>query len=168
MNRLLCLALKTGILDDALYGPEILLNGGFESLGGSFIWLNWVRDAGSGAVADTSTAYLGTHAAKVTAGATANSYIYQGFTVVPGLRYTVSFYTRGDGSNAGRYRLLDVSNSVYVINYTSTLITGTDYTKVSFSFTAPDGCISARLYLFCSAADTGVVYYDEVSAKRNL
>jgi hypothetical protein len=154
------------LYDSATAPAEMLANPGFETAGagGADIWDSWVETAGDGALAnETGSVHGGSDAAKATAGATANTKVEQAVTVVPGLRYTLSLWTRGDGTNEGRYRLVNASTGAAIIATVATGVSATSYAQVSTTFLAPSDCTSVRLDLMCPSADTGIAYYDDVS-----
>jgi len=146
--------------------PEKVLNPGFETAGAGApdFFASWTEVAGDGAIADEGAlVHSGAHAAKLTAGATANTELWQNFTVTPGLTYRLSFWTRGDGTNGGRYRVYDVTHAADIISSTSTGVTGAVYTLVAVPFTAPAGCVTVRVYLRCPLLNGGICYFDDVS-----
>lgn len=148
-----------------IQGDTAILNGGFETAGGGGvdIWASWTESAGDGALAnETSLQRTGNDACKATAGSTANTYTKQAVTVIPGKKYKVTFWTRGDGTYGGRYKVYDATGAADILDLRATGITGTSYALVTGMFTAPSGCISAELYLYCPSTDTGVVYFDDV------
>ena len=153
---------------------ERLSNVGFETAGagGADVFGSWVEAAGDGAIADETTAmHGGAHAAKLTAGATPASTpsLYQEITpVVPGHGYNVSFWTKGDGSNAGRWGLWDATNEAWLTNYNtiSTGVTGDWYEKEAQVW-APAGCLALRIYFFAPAVEGGIAYFDDVSIESS-
>ena len=158
------------LYDSATLPGEMLGNPGFETAGagGADIWGSWTETAGDGALAnETVSVHGGSDAAKVTAGALLNTQVAQAIAVVPGLEYTLSFWTRGDGTNDGRYRLVNTSTGAAVIATASTGVTGTSYTEVSVLFTPPAGCTEVRLDFMCPGVDTGIAYYDDASVLLN-
>jgi len=139
-------------------------NGDFEETAGAGTFDDWTDNAGTGAIAiETSSVYEGTNAAKLTAGVSVDTYIYQDIPVVMGSDYTLSFYTRGDGTYAGRYRIYDVTNSADIVATTATGVTGTTYTLVEDAFTVPATCESVRIYLYCPGTNGGIAYFDAVA-----
>jgi hypothetical protein len=142
---------------------NVAANGDFELFpysGGS-----WALTASDGAAEDETTLiYDGAHALKLTAGASAmtraTTYGFSVNKVTPGKTYTLSFWTRGDGTNAGRYQLRDVTNAGVIIALTSTGIPGTTYTQYSTTFVAPAGCVDAAITFYCPAANGGIAYFD--------
>jgi hypothetical protein len=145
---------------------DLIVNGGFETAGAGApdYFGTWAETAGDGAIADEGVIInAGSHAAKLTAGATANTFVSQDIVVRAGITYNFSFYTRGDGTNSGRYGVYDLSNTADLIAQITTGIAGTTYTKFQVSFTTPAGCISVRVYVSCPAINTGIAYFDDVS-----
>lgn len=148
-------------------GDNLLSNAGFETAGtgGLDLWADWGELKGDGSVEDETTiVHSGGHSAKLTGGATPadSPCVVQGATVEPGYYCLLRFYTRGDGTNAGRYDIYDVSNSTYILSITSTGITGTTWTPVEYSFLAPAGCTTVRLVLYCPNVNGGIAYFDDV------
>ncbi len=130
-------------------------------------WANWVENEGDGSLVDEPTlVHGGSHAAKATAGVSADTYVYQDATVTAGKLYKLTFWTRGDGTYAGRYRVYDNTNAADTIALASTAVPGTTYAQVTAYFTAPAGCSSVRLYLECPSAAGGIAYFDDVSIKE--
>ena len=142
----------------------LLLNGGFETAGGggADVFANWTENAGSGAIADEGTLVnSGSHAAKLTQGASLDAYIEQTKTVVAGDTEELRFYTRGDGTNAGRYSIYDVTNSADIVAIITTGVSGTTYTQVVNGFTVPAGCTQIKIRLDAPGVDTGIAYFDD-------
>ena len=135
------------------YGID-LENGDFEETAGAGTFDDWTDNAGTGSIAiETTNVYEGLNAAKLTAGSGTDTYIYQDFPVVKGSDYTLSFYTRGDGTYDGRYRIYDVTNSADIVATSSTGVTGTTYTLVEDDFTAPASCMRVRVYFYCPSTN---------------
>lgn len=146
-------------------GTTLNLNTGFETAGGggADVFANWIESASDGAIADElSIVQAGSHAAKLTAGASVNTLLYQDVAVVPGGRYNLSLYSRGDGTYSGRYRIYDVTNTSDIQALISTGQTAATYAQLTRSFVAPPSCVSVRVYLYCPATNGGITYFDEV------
>lgn len=143
---------------------ELIQNPGFNIAGGyPDMWANWVEVPGDGAIAAaTDWYYPTTPSAKLTAGATANTYLYQDFVTIPGTLYNFMFVTRGDGGHDGRYGVYDNSNLADIVATTSTGVTGSA-NPVSGTFTAPAGCTSASICLRCPSTNAGWAEFDDVS-----
>ncbi len=149
------------------YAPAVNLmtNGGFETAGagGADIWGTWSETAGNGALADEAVlVHGGSHAAKLTAGAAANTEVTNTIAVVPGKDYSLNFWTEGDGTNGGRYAVYDVTNAAYIVAVTATGITGAAYAQINRGFTTPASCVSIRIELWCPTANGGIAYFDDV------
>jgi hypothetical protein len=148
-------------------GADLAFYGGFETAGagGADIWQGWGEAAGDGALADETTlVHGGGHAAKLTSGASDNTRITNSLArVSPGRSYTLSFYTRGDGSNAGKYALFDATNTAWIQSLTSTGVTAETYTQVTLDFTAPAGCHEVIVYFWGPAANGGIAYFDDLA-----
>lgn len=159
---------------------ELCDNGGFETpgSGGADIFAFTQESAGDGSITDeTAIVKSGGHAAKLTAGPSANTYIRpsqaggpdaSSLRVFPGMHITLSFWTRGDGSNAGRYNVYDSTNGAWIRSSISTGVAGTAYTQVSFSFTVPANCFSIQIAFLCPAVNGGACYIDDVSVTANM
>jgi len=147
-------------------GPELLTNGGFETAGdgGVDIWAGWTEEALDGALAnETGSRHGGDDAAKITAGSAMTTHVWQAITVVPGQVYTFSFWTRGDGTNAGRYAVYDVTNGAYIYNWLTTGVSGATYVQDVVTITVPAGCISAYIMVCCPPLNGGIAYFDDVT-----
>lgn len=155
----------------AAYGSEIFLNPGFETLGANPpLFESWNAGAGTGTVTnETSIVHSGSHAVKLTFGTFGdpeyNPQMAQTRTVTPNTLYELTFWTRGDGTNAGRYRIYDATHSAYIQGTITTGVTGTTYTKVTKRFTAPAGCTSIWIMFNAPQATGAVAYFDDVSWK---
>jgi hypothetical protein len=159
---------------------DLLDNGGFETAGagGADIWACSTESAGTGALADeTVEVHAGgsAHAAKVTSGSSANTFVRQGtinfaaeIYVTPGTFLTFSFWTRGDGTNAGRYSIYDATNGVFIRTTVTTGVTGTTYTQVTYTFTVPATCYAIQLALLGPTANGGIAYFDDASLIGNI
>ncbi len=144
---------------------NLLSNGGFETPGdgGADIWANWTETAGDGALAnETTLQYAGNDAMKATAGGSTLTYVQQDIVVTPGKAYRLRIWSRGDGTYAGRFSLLDVTNNVNLYYRKSTGNVTATYGLASRYFIAPPGCVAMRLTLYCPATDTGIAYFDEI------
>jgi hypothetical protein len=150
----------------ATASAELLSNPGFETAGGggADIWANWTESAGDGALAnETSAKHSGSDAAKVTAGASLNTYVKQAGTVTAGNRYKVDFWTRGDGTYGGRFLVYDATAGADIIALRPTDNNSTTYGRKWVYFHAPVGCSSVEVYLYCPGTNTGIAYFDDVS-----
>lgn len=154
-------------------GTEILTNTGFENLGGTSLFLGWSNDIGDGTtgkVDETTIVHSGSHAFKITSGATSSfaPQLNQTISVSPGQEYQLSFWTRGDGVNSGKYAIYDLTNGTYLNNTASgatTGVSGSTYTQVTTTFTAPLGCNSIKLFLISANVAGAVAYFDDISIK---
>lgn len=156
------------IIAPPVYGNELIVNGGFETagVGDPDFFGTWLEYAGTGAIANEATNFRsGAHAVKLSYVAS-SSYIRQPVTVTAGASYYVSFWTRGDGTHQGQYRIYDVTNAAWIAAAIDTGVTGTDYALVSGTFTAPAGCTGASLYLYSPISAAGDAYFDDVSIKQ--
>jgi len=150
-------------------GSEISLNPGFES-----DFTSWATAASDGAFAVTTTAgefHTGSKAAKITMGATTafltGAHIYSQPSVTGSTTYYYSFWTRGDGTNAGMYGIYGLGGATgYLVNPISTGVTGTSYQLVSGSFTTNTGNTSVQFIFGGAALNGAIAYFDDISIKQ--
>src|SRR5512133_764483 len=138
---------------------DIMANGDME--GG---YAPMYYQTGTGAIADEAVlVHGGSKAVKLTAGASANTYVMEILRVTPGASYSLSIYTRGDGTYGGRYLVRSVQTNGNIIGLTNTGITGTSYTQVTNTINVPATTSSIALYLYCPATNGGICYFDDVT-----
>ena len=162
-----CLQIS-GLQEDWHYVADtnLVQNPGFETAGGggADVFADWTENAGSGAIADEGViVHSGSHAAKLTAGALQNTYLRHDINVTAGECYTLTLWTRGDGTYAGYFRLYDDTNGEEIVRLQTTEITGTTYTLFHIHFVAPTGCTTIRLYLYGPETNGGVAYFDDIT-----
>ena len=154
------------VYDYTGYGPELASNIGFETVAAGPDWANWAEAVGDGALADEGAIkHGGAHACKQTAGASANTYVSQTLTVTPNQTYLFLFWTYGDGANAGRYSVYDLTHTAYIIAPTTTEWPWAAWNEFYNTFDTPAGCTQVVIYLQCPVANGGIVYYDDVTVK---
>ncbi len=149
--------------------PNLLQNPGFETLGGggADIWANWSETPSDGALDnETSLEYEGANAAKMTAGANRTTTLAQNITVVAGKKYRIRFWTRGDATYGGRYRVRDQDNAADIIVVTTTRVVATTYAVIMKEWVAPAGCTTVLIQFWCPATDTGVCYFDACEVRE--
>lgn len=158
-----------------LVATELVLNGGFETLGagGADVFADWTEyTAPLGSISDdTVNVQTGAHSALLMAdGINDNTTrLTQDIAVEPGKPYELSLWTRGAWSYAGRYHVYDNSNSAYIINLTSTGLSGGTYQQFKTRFTTPPGCTSVSIGLYAPAEDDmAPANFDSVSLKAVL
>ncbi|MEK7501372.1 MAG: hypothetical protein AAB629_00430 [Patescibacteria group bacterium] len=125
---------------------------------------SWYNQAGNGTITDeTSFVHFGSHAAKLTTN-TGASDIYFKTVIEPGTTYYWSFYTRGDGTYQGRYKIYDQTNGADIVSTTNTGVTETSYTRVSGSFVASVGSRVIYFIFYSPSGTSGprVAYFDDV------
>lgn len=155
---------------ETLSGTELIVNPGFETLGGggADVFGSWLESYGAGGAiaAEGTDKHSGTYAAKMTRGTAGDCELSEVFVTVPLRLNKISFWTRGDGTNQAQWRLRDLSNNADIIAYTGTGVPGTTYIQVSRYFTNPVGSISQRITLNASQAYSGIGYFDDVSIQQ--
>ena len=157
-------------------GSDVLTNGDFETFTGTADdgvsdtfagWTNYGVDDGSGNLIEATllTYAGGSRAVKVTR-TTAALHLYQDITVTEGAWYRMIWWSRGDGTNAGRCRVEDISHTgAAVPQYLTALVegsAGTGWTEMTLEFTVPRGCTAVRVALH-SSRNAGTVSFDLVS-----
>ena len=108
----------------------------------------------------------GLFAARVTDPGDGNTSLTTAWYTTPGVVYTVSLWCHGDGDTAPEVGLWDEANAVYILERTSTGVTGRVYQEWSHTFEAPAGCtlISLRLW----PAPGGEANFDDVRVSHGL
>jgi len=158
------------ILQIAHAAGDQVINGGFE-ISGSPNWNAWQESAGTGAIAnETSAVHAGIAAARLTGGSGNDTLISQIFSVIPGSRYRLEFYTRGDGTNAGQLSVYgSFPFSDYIIAITTTGVPEANYSGLQSYFFAPEDCTEIILQFRSPSAEGGIAYFDDVTlAEDNL
>lgn len=146
-------------------------NGGAEiddGISDTFTNYTVVSDDPNGDLCEaTATAQAGAVAVKMTRGTGARPRITSdNIAAVAGETITFTFWTRGDGADAGRYLVFDVTNGVDIIASTSTGVAGVVYTQVSVDFTVPAGCTQIYFRFLSSTVLASVVYFDVAAMVR--
>lgn len=145
-------------------GYNEALNPGFETAGagGADIWADWVEI--NTPILETDDPHSGKQAVKLTR-TTGNGILRQVFTVVPGTEYTLTFWTRCDGTNDIRYSLWDDTNSAYIVAEVDTGVLETEWTEfTSDKFTVPATCVTMNLNIVRpGTGDPGTGWVDDVS-----
>lgn len=155
---------------------SFIVNPGFETAGegGADVFAGWTEGAGDGAIADETTiVHSGSHSCKLTGGASNNCRIwyihYVSLDIYKGKQFTFKFWTRGDGTNAGQWRVYDVTHAAYIRTLVSTGVTGTEWTEVTGTFTVPSGAGTIEFWttFWCPSTNGGVAYFDDYSLTYN-
>ncbi len=136
---------------------------------------NWVKnDATNGnhGTASIATAagefYSGTKAARLAAdGSTfydTNPWLHRDTILQPSTNYRLSFWCRGDGTNAGKFFIHDRTTNTYITPAdVSTGNATTTWQKVTYDFTTPAGASNVRIFLENPGTINSVVWFDECS-----
>jgi len=154
----------TTIVDYAARVGNLLPNPSFE-VAGSPLHLGWGRNLSDGSIEDEAVViHSGSHAIKLTAGANRATayYITVLPTLVPGTQYVLRLWTRGDGTNAGRYRVRDDIYGADIVPATTTGVAGTEYQQITAAFIQPVGATKACVWLVCPNVNGGVAYFDDI------
>ena len=146
---------------------NMLTNPGFETdgAGGADVFGTWVEGVNNEGTVNKETTIIhnGSQSCKLTMGDDAGEWakVAQTITVVAETDYIFTYYTRGDGSSAGRYAIYDVSNAGFIDAEAQTGVTGTDWVKQVRPFTTPAGCVSVRLDLVINTTVDTSCYFDD-------
>jgi hypothetical protein len=156
----------TVIADIAGNAGNIITAAGFEWQASLSLYGNWSAQVNGGTWAsETTITHSGTSSVKITADATGTSYgtrvVHDYFTVTPEMTYGLSFWSYGDGTNAGRYKVNVQPGGTDIISLRTTGITAAAWGQVSTSFTTPAGCTGIRFSLYCAPVNGAVVYFDD-------
>jgi hypothetical protein len=144
----------------------ITSNAGFETAGagGADVVANWTETAGFGAITlDTGVYHGGAKSLKLTAGPDAGTRVSRQITVTAGQVGKLTFWTYGDGTNAGRYVITDVTHGELITSVTSTNVAAANWRRVRCQFTVPAGCEVLSLTLWCPPVNAAYCYFDDVS-----
>lgn len=154
--------------EGANLGSELMTNIGFETAGGggADVFADWIEAASDGAIDDEGTLVnSGSHACKLTQGSSIDTLIKQTVSVTADDVEELTFYTRGDGTYEGRYRIFDLTNAVFITPVLLTGVTGTTYTQITKQFVVPATSTQIQIIFLAPSTDTGVAYFDDCSLK---
>lgn len=157
-----------------LTGTELLSEGSFENyitVGANEVFTDWTNSiAGTANVNASATAYAGSASVKLTTtgatgGSTDGAIIYQDVAVTADTEYTLTFWTQGDGTHMGQWRLEDGDDpGTYLTNTADTLVAAAEWTQISKTFTTPTGFTNLRIIFFSPIAGGGsYALFDDVS-----
>lgn len=147
-------------------------NPGFETAGGggADVFANWVEAASDGAIAQAATdrSGSGSYSAKLTAGASTDTVVYQlqgGYS--PGDDILFRFWTRSEAgdTSVGRYAIWDASNGAYIVSPTNApnaVAGSTTWYENRIIFEIPVGCTTIHARLLCPSVATDIAYFDDV------
>lgn len=157
-----------------LTGTEMMLNSSFETYatnGANQEFTSWTNViAGTANINNSATAYVGSASVKLTTtgatgGSTDGALIYQDVTVTGDTEYTLSFWTQGDGTHMGQWRLEDGDDpGTYLTNTADTMVTAAEWTQITRTFTTPTGFTNLRVEFFSPLIGSGAyALFDNVS-----
>jgi hypothetical protein len=167
---------------DTYATTDLITNGGFETVTGTDddgtqddfgTWDEAGCVATSKLEATTLNKKGGTRSLMITTGSDSScAIIANNIPWIASKSYTLTFWTRGDGTNSGRYFIYDNAASKYLqadgISWGSsyffdTGVTGTDWTLISRTILAPSVTTTFNLRLISDGTVGAVVYFDDVS-----
>jgi hypothetical protein len=152
-----------------IYGPNLIVNGGFEipGAGGADVFNTWLETPGTGGTiaAETTIFHTGATSAKQICNSTTHSNYLRtaALTVVPGQPYLLTRYIYGDGTNDGKLGVYDVTHSAYIKNYLLNRVIANGFVRRDTMIIPPAGCTSIQLFIFAPPVVGGTVYTDDVS-----
>lgn len=158
-------------------GADLLTNGNFDAdMAGSSVsdFPNWTEtgQAANGRIRGVNSGVTTPHSGTTSVELYRSSgsiNIYQQSNSINALStYEIGFYTKGDGTNAGRYTIRDVTNLNNIIWTASTGKIGVDWAGVSVFVTAPENCTILRLQFLDSGTNGTTVYFDSAYIKPVL
>ena len=140
----------------------LIMNGSFEDDDPEG-W-NWTTGGSAGNLtyenAPDPEAYIGDAIGLQNGSGSDDIYVYQSGSHTPLVNMRLTFWTRGNGSVAGRYSIYNEDTTSYIVPITSTGVTGTTYTEVTQNFFIPAGSSNIRIQFHCPAT-AGIAYFDE-------
>jgi hypothetical protein len=165
-GRVLVAPTTTLTSDVSASQTNLIGNPGFETPGGggADVFAGWDESWSDGNIQqDATSPHGGSYSAKITSGPSFGCWVgcYLGTTAGQG--YTVSFWTRGDGTHQGRYGIYDSSPDGWLVLPTDTGVTGTTWTKVTFTFVPEVGYTTLALILYGPDFNGGYCSYDDVT-----
>lgn len=152
---------------------NVMRNPSFETLtgvGATDFW-TFTLGAGGGTVEQDATDFVvpGLNSVKITNGSAANNtnlICWMGSCDLPlisGQAYTIKFYTKGDGTNQGKYRVYDNTNFADLVGYNkNTGVTAATWTQVIDTFTVPATCTNIKIFLISGADTNCIVKFDRM------
>ncbi len=153
----------------AMSATNLLSNPGFETAGagGADVFGSWLEKTDYSPDSNISDegvlVHGGAHACQLDNTISHLVYVQQFLSTIPGHRYRLSVWTRGDGSNSGRFAIFDETHVSDIIPFAQSCgITGTAYVRFTYDFTAPAGCVLISLSL-AAPSGVGTAYFDDVS-----
>lgn len=153
-------------LGAATYTTEIIDNNSFETAGGGGgdVFADWVESTTQGVITqESSNPYHGTYYAKMQE-SSGEAYMFQLNTLSSTDRkFRLRFYTQGDGTNAGQFRVSDGNNNDMVAKK-STGVTAASWTMVEEIFDwVYVNHTSIKVWFYSPSATSGYAYFDLVS-----
>lgn len=160
-----------------LSGTELIANAGFETYtsgGGNETFTDWtnVIQGTANVNADTDNEHGGSACVKLTAtGATGGDTDYAGvsqsFVATGSTEYTLTFWTRGDGTHDGQWSIGDPDIAGLdgaIIGTSDTLNATTSWTQVRKTFVTPASTTEVRVRLWSPVEGSGAyALFDDVS-----
>ena len=109
---------------------------------------------------NTTTAPDGTSDADTFTAAATSHNLRQAITVSPGTTYTFSFYAKRGTMTDLQYSVYNNTGGSNIIAPTSyySSTSGSAWSRISVTFTAPAGCVSASVYPFRDSGSTGTAF----------
>lgn len=151
--------------DKYIEGAEILTDGGLETWTSETNLTSWTEDnAGTGSVNREGTEkHGGTYAAKLSRAGSGYAGIWQGFKLVPGKRYRVSFWYKG---TVGALLFGTVVENGWLHNIISPILScSASWQRYEADFEGLEGYSDFVLYFNNSNTNDSDIYIDDLSLK---
>lgn len=151
------------------FGPNLIVNGGFETLGagGADIWATW-EEQNTVIEDETAAPFAGSHAAKLTRTGGSTPHVRQFILVEEGETYRIIGKCKTDGVVAARYRVFDNTNSVFIVNTTNITPISASWTEFTADVIIPIGCAQVRVDFLGTGTDGVAAYYDDLEFRKIL
>lgn len=148
-------------------GGNLLLNPGFETYTGTLddaitdAFTSWTVDfIGYG---ESTPVHGGGVSVKIKDNSGTASDVLQVVTVTPGASLTFTYWAYGDGTNAGRHEVYDITHSADIVATTANGVTAAAWSQVSVPFTVPAGCTSLEVIVYSPAVSNAYLFIDDTA-----
>lgn len=129
----------------------------------------WLRSAGLAVPSLNQTGIDGVanSASLLTATvADATAALYQAFSVTEGTVYTFSFFAKAGTATGLKFAVYDQTNAAFIATDQAYTAGAGSFSRITYTFTAPAGCSTARIYPLRNPGSTGTVIIDAVQADQ--
>lgn len=150
----------SGTLTNTILNPDFTILGG----GGADVFANWTESVGSGTIVADGTIFHGErYSCRLTGSIGNNTYIAGDLGVsTPGYGLIITFWSRGNGTTAGRWAIYDNAHGNYLVDITSTGNVTTTWYQYQAEVVLPSGWTGGSLRFYCPGTGTGSAWFDDV------